>query len=228
MCFHGCLSYSFARIFHWSWPIPSGETKSFLAWLLRPFMIWPFPAHSSPQAPSLPLCFSAVGNSSPKLQTCSAGQLFMLFPVLRIFTEYSPFLLSFPLSLLSTSSGYHPVSLWGFRLYRISFTNCSILPIPSLSFFFFFLMWGPGDLRAPLWEIRVFKHIHTCNLGPCQSKVWKDPYLAHCFLPGLISESGTEILIKYLPNEYTVVMKVLSERSPGSCNYLFKKWQNWH
>ena len=96
-------------------------------------------AHSLPQAASLPLCFSTVGNSSPKLQTCSYGQLFMLFPVLRIFTEYSSFLLSFPFPsfLPHLATIQYPFEVSD---YTESHLQIAVFcPSPALSFF---LMWG--------------------------------------------------------------------------------------
>lgn len=153
MCFHGCLSYSSARIFHWSWPIPSGETKSFLAWLLRPFMIWPFQL-----IPHLRLlaCLSALALLEIVLPNCKLAQLGSC-SFYSLFLEYSQN--SLPFSFLSLFPSYPPhlaTIQYPFEVsdYTESHLQIAVFcPSPALSFFW---CGGPGDPRV-LWSLTGFQ-----------------------------------------------------------------------
>lgn len=179
-------------------------------------MIWPFQL-----IPHLRLlaCLSALALLEIVLPNCKLAQLGSC-SFYSLFLEYSQNIL--PFFFLSPFPRFYLIWLPSSIPLRFQIIQNLIYKLQYFAHPQPYLFFDVGDQVTPEYSdlSQVFKYIYTCNLGPCQSKVWKDPYLAHCFLPGLISESGTEILIKYLPNEYTVVMKVLSERSPGSCNYL--------
>ena len=180
MCFHGCLSYSSARIFHWSWPIPSGETKSFLAWLLRPFMIWPFQL-----IPHLRLlaCLSALALLEIVLPNCKLAQLGSC-SFYSLFLEYSQN--SLPFSFLSLFPSYPPhlaTIQYPFEVsdYTESPSQIAVF-YPSHPYLFFFFWCGDQVTPEHLCERSEFSNIYIPAISvPANQKFGKIHILLTAF-----------------------------------------------